>query len=147
MKKSVKQVLLGTGIAAAGLAVYSLWKNAEEPASVQNADIKSSVTSSKEFVEHRRQQIRAAAEARKAAQKESPQEGTAQEEAAQEEAVQQEAAREEAAQEGVAQEGAAQEGAAQEEAAQEEAAQEEAPDTVPVESGALEQVSERQEEQ
>lgn len=122
MKKSVKNVLLGTGIAAAGLAVYSLWKNAEEPAAVQNADVKSAVTSSKEFVEHRRQQIRAAAEARKAAQKESPQEGTAQEEAAQEEAVQQEAA-------------------------QEEAAQEEAPDTVPAESDASEQVSERQGEQ
>ena len=112
MKKSVKNVLLGTGIVAAGLAVYSLWKNAEEPAPMQNEDIKSSVTSSKEFVEHRRQQIRAAAEARKAAQKESSQE--------------------ESSQEG---------------AAQEEAAQEEAPDTVPVESGALEQVSERQEKQ
>lgn len=117
MKKLVKNLLFGAGIAAVGLAVYSLWKDAEEPVVVQDVNVESPTTTpTKEYVERRRQQIRDAAEARRAAQ-----------EALQEETVQAEAPQEETAQDG--------------------AAQEEAPDTVPVESDASEQASERQEEQ
>lgn len=118
MKKLVKNLLFGAGIAAVGLAVYSLWKDAEEPVVVQDVNVEPPATTpTKEYVERRRQQIRDAAEARRAAQQEAAQEETAQEEVP------------------------------QEEAAQDGAAQEEAPDTVPVESGASEQASERQEEQ
>lgn len=123
MKKLVKNLLFGAGIAAVGLAVYSLWKDAEEPVVVQDVNVEPpTITPTKEYVERRRQQIRDAAEARRAAQQEAAQEETAQEEVPQEEVP-------------------------QEEAAQDGAAQEEAPDTVPVESGASEQASERQEEQ
>lgn len=69
MKKAVKNLLLGVGIAAVGLIAYSVWKDTEEPAAVQDADCDPvSTTLSKEYVERRRRQIREAAEARKAAQ-------------------------------------------------------------------------------
>lgn len=71
MKKFVKNLLFGAGIAAAGLIVYSLWKDAEEPVVVQNASVEPPATTlSKEYVERRRRQIREAAEARRAAQRE-----------------------------------------------------------------------------
>ena len=128
MKKLVKNLLFGAGIAAVGLAVYSLWKDAEEPIVVQDANVEPPTnTPTKEYVERRRQQIRDAAEARRAAQEEATQEEATQKEATQEEAVQEETIQEETAQDG--------------------AAQEEAPDTVLVESDALEQAPERQEEQ
>ena len=128
MKKFVKNLLFGAGIATAGLIVDSLWKDAEEPVVVQDVDVEPPTTTpSKEYVEHRRQQIRDAAEAKRAAQQEASQEETAQKETSQEEAVQEETAQEETAQDGVA--------------------QEEAPDTVPVDSDSSEQASERQEEQ
>ena len=86
MKKLVKNLLFGAGIAAVGLAVYSLWKDAEEPVVVQDVNVEPSATTpTKEYVERRRQQIRDAAEARRAAQ-EVPQEETPQDGAAQEEA-------------------------------------------------------------
>ena len=117
MKKLVKNLLFGAGIAAVGLAVYSLWKDAEEPVVVQDVNVEPPTTTpTKEYVERRRQQIRDAAEARRAAQ-EVPQEEVPQEETPQEETP------------------------------QDGAAQEEAPDTVPVESDSSEQASERQEEQ
>lgn len=123
MKKFVKNLLFGAGIATAGLIVYSLWKDAEESVVVQDVDVEQPTTTpSKEYVEHRRQQIRDAAEAKRAAQQEASQEETVQEEA-----VQEETAQEETTQDGVA--------------------QEETPDTVPVESDVSEQASERQEEQ
>lgn len=69
MKKAVKNLLLGAGLAAVGLIAYSVWKDAKESAAVQDADYDPvSTTPSKEYVERRRQQIREAAEARKAAQ-------------------------------------------------------------------------------
>lgn len=127
MKKLVKNLLFGAGIAAVGLAVYSLWKDAEEPVVVQDVNVEPPTTTpTKEYVERRRQQIRDAAEARRAAQEEATQEEATQKEATQEEAVQEETIQEETAQDG--------------------AAQEEAPDTVLVESDALEQAPERQEE-
>ena len=91
MKKLVKNLLFGAGIAAVGLAVYSLWKDAEEPVVVQDVNVEPSATTpTKEYVERRRQQIRDAAEARRAAQEvpqeEVPQEETPQDGAAQEEA-------------------------------------------------------------
>ena len=91
MKKLVKNLLFGAGIAAVGLAVYSLWKDAEEPVVVQDVNVEPSATTpTKEYVERRRQQIRDAAEARRAAQEapqeEAPQEETPQDGAAQEEA-------------------------------------------------------------
>ena len=122
MKKLVKNLLFGAGIAAVGLAVYSLWKDAEEPVVVQDVNVEPPTTTpTKEYVERRRQQIRDAAEARRAAQ-EVPQEEVPQEEVPQEEVP-------------------------QEEVPKDGAAQEEAPDTVPVESDSSEQASERQKEQ
>ena len=86
MNKLVKNLLLGAGIAAVGLAVYSLWKDAEEPVVVQDVNAEPPATTpTKEYVERRRQQIRDAAEARRADQ-EAPQEETPQDGAAQEEA-------------------------------------------------------------
>lgn len=86
MKKFVKNLLFGAGIATAGLIVYSLWKDTEGPVVVQDVDVEPPTTTpSKEYVEHRRQQIRDAAEAKRAAQQEASQEETAQEEAVQEE--------------------------------------------------------------
>lgn len=71
MKKLVKNLLFGAGIAAAGLAVYSLWKDTEEPAVVQNANNNSaSTTLPKEYVERRRQHYREAAEAIRTARRE-----------------------------------------------------------------------------
>lgn len=73
MKKALKNLLFGAGIAAAGLFVYSLWKDAEKPAVEQGTNNHSASTIlSKEYVERRRQQIREAAEARRAAQQEAP---------------------------------------------------------------------------
>ena len=71
MKKLVKGLLFGVGITAAGLAVYSLWKGTEKSIVVWDSDMLPPTTPSKEYVEHRRQQIRDAAEARKAAQEET----------------------------------------------------------------------------
>lgn len=72
MKKTVKKLLIGAGLAVAGLAVYSVWKDAEEPDAVQHTDSNTvPVTPTKEYVERRRQQIRKAAEARRAAQQET----------------------------------------------------------------------------
>ena len=63
MKKFVKNLLFGAGIAAAGLIVYSMWKDAEEPVVVENASVEPPATTlSKEYVERRRRQIREAAE-------------------------------------------------------------------------------------
>lgn len=118
MKKLVKNLLFGAGIAAAGLAVYSLWKDAEKPAVVQNANNNSpSTTLPKEYVDRRRQQLRDSVKARKATQ----------EEAAQEDAT----------------EGTAREKNVQEEAVQEGPAQEEALDTVPVGPAPSEQTTEK----
>lgn len=133
MKKLVKNLLFGAGIAAVGLAVYSLWKDAEESVVVQDVNVEPpTITPTKEYVERRRQQIRDAAEARRAAQQEAAQEGTAREETAREE---------------TAQEGTAQEGTAREETVQEGTAQEGTPDSVPVETDALKQATEQQGEQ
>lgn len=128
MKKLVKNLLFGAGIAAVGLAVYSLWKDAEEPVVVQDVNIEPPTTTpTKEYVERRRQQIRNAAEARRAAQQEAAQEETACEETAQEGTVQEGTAREKTVQEGTTQEGT--------------------PDSVPVETDALKQATEQQGEQ
>ena len=84
VKKALKNLLVGAGLAVAGLIVYSAWKDAEEPVAVQSTDGNTvPTTPSKEYVEHRRQQIREAAEARRVAQEktveplseESPQDG------------------------------------------------------------------------
>ena len=72
MKKTVKRLLIGAGLAVAGLAVYSVWKDAEGPVAAQHTDSGTvPVTPTKEYVERRRQQIRKAAEARRAAQQET----------------------------------------------------------------------------
>lgn len=77
MKKLVKNLLFGAGIAAVGLAVYSLWKDAEEPVVVQDVNVEPPTTTpTKEYVERRRQQIRDAAEARRAAQQEVAEESS-----------------------------------------------------------------------
>lgn len=87
MKKLGKTILVGAGIAAVGLLVYSLRKDAEKPASVWSSDAEPATSPSKEYVEHRRQQIRDA-EAKKAAQEENARKEAAQGETAQEEAIQ-----------------------------------------------------------
>lgn len=71
MKKISKAILVGTGIAAVGLLVYSLRKDTEKPVSVWSSDAKPATSPSKEYVEHRRQQIRDTAEAKRAAQQET----------------------------------------------------------------------------
>lgn len=85
MNKALKNLLSGIGVAAVGLLVYSLWKEAEKPAVAQHPDSGTVPTSpTKEYVERRKQQIRKAAETRRAAQQkavvppfgeEMPQEG------------------------------------------------------------------------
>lgn len=72
MKKTLKNLLLGAGVAAVGLFVYSLWKDAEEPTMVQDTNSHSaSTTLPKEYVERRRQHLREAAEAIRTAQREA----------------------------------------------------------------------------
>ena len=72
MKKFVKTLLFSAGIAAAGLIVYSLWKDGAEPVIAQGVGAKPPApTLSKEYVEHRRQQIKDAAEARRVIQRET----------------------------------------------------------------------------
>lgn len=68
MKKATKNLLIGTGIAAAGVIVYSAWKDAEKPAVAQHA---APTTLPKEYVERRRRQHKVAAEARRAVQQET----------------------------------------------------------------------------
>lgn len=64
MKKLVKNLLFGAGIAAVGLFAYSVWEDTKKPSIVVHRTEENSVptTTSKEFVERRRQQIREAAQ-------------------------------------------------------------------------------------
>lgn len=72
MKKTLKNLLFGAGVAAVGFFVYSLWKDTEEPAVVQNTKNNSaSITLPKEYVERRRKHLREAAEAIRTAQREA----------------------------------------------------------------------------
>ena len=72
MKKVFKNLLIGAGIAAAGWAVYSVLKKPEETPEEQNvAEAEGSTASTgftKEYIEHRKQKIREATAAKKAAQ-------------------------------------------------------------------------------
>lgn len=69
MKKLVKILLFGAGIAAVSFIACSRWKDAEDPVVVQDADVKPPAAApAKEYVENQRQQRGDAAEAERAAQ-------------------------------------------------------------------------------